>query len=269
VRRSIVGSVAALVLVALVAVEYGSRERARAGPGPRLVRIDLETRPSVIRIATPFLGTNRPRRRAHHRHPRTELLAHVTHPMAIRLRPGAGRVIGTMPVGSRYYHQPIVAWVLRLSKSGRYGKVPVPYSGVNRAGWIDLRGLRLTRSKVRVEAVLSRHLLEVERGSHVLFHATAATGSPATPTPPGRYFVTDRVPFSPGSEYGMFAFGISGIQTHLPPGWTAGDQLAIHGTNEPWSIGRSVSTGCLRVSAFALQRMKPLLRPGTPVVISP
>ncbi len=52
--------------------------------------------------------------------------------------------------------------------------------------------------------------------------APAATGAPSTPTPVGRYFVSDRVPFPAGSTYGTFAFGLSGIQTHLPAGWTGG-----------------------------------------------
>jgi hypothetical protein len=80
--------------------------------------------------------------------------------------------------------------------------------------------------------------------------------------------VTDRVPFARGSYLGSFAFGISGIQPRLPPGWSGGNQLAIHGTNDPSSIGRSVSAGCLRVSEAALARLKPLLRLGTPVVIT-
>jgi lipoprotein-anchoring transpeptidase ErfK/SrfK len=75
------------------------------------------------------------------------------------------------------------------------------------------------------------------------------------------------VPFSPGSSYGSFAFGISGIQPNLPAGWTGGNQLAIHGTNQPWSIGRSASAGCVRVSESTLARLLPLLRYGTPVIV--
>ena len=54
----------------------------------------------------------------------------------------------------------------------------------------------------------------------------------------------------------------------LPAGWSGGNQLAIHGTNDPSSIGTSASAGCLRVSARALERLKSLLRLGTPVVIT-
>src|SRR5205823_9826540 len=125
--------------------------------------------------------------------------------------PGGGPVVGTMPARSRW-SQPIVAWVMRLTHHGRFGEVPVPYVAGRRVGWIDLRGLRLARSTVRVDVELSRHLVEVERRGRVVLRLPAATGSPATPTPAGRYFVTDRVPFPPTSEYGAFAFGISGIQ---------------------------------------------------------
>jgi len=199
---------------------------------------------------------------------RTELRARIGHGLPVTARPGSGRRIGWMPASSLSYHQPILSWVYRRSANGRFGRVSVPYVSPHRRGWIDLRGLRLSRTGVRVDADLSRHLIVVRRRGSVLFRVRAATGAPSTPTPTGRYFVTDRVPFSAGSSYGTFAFGISGIQPRLPAGWTGGDQLAIHGTNEPWSIGRSVSAGCLRVSESALAKLKPLLRLGIPVVIS-
>src|SRR5207249_11728355 len=116
---------------------------------------------------------------------------------------------------------------------------------------------------------LSKHVVVVLRKGRVLYRFHAATGAPNTPTPTGRYFVTDRVPFPRTSSYGSFAFGLSGIQPHLPSGWSGGNQLAIHGTNQPSSIGHSVSAGCLRVSQRALRELKPLLALGTPVVISP
>ena len=118
-----------------------------------------------------------------------------------------------------------------------------------------------------VVADLSDHRIEVRSRDRVLFRADTATGAPASPTPVGHYFVSDRVAFPGGGSLGTFAFGISGIQPHLPAGWSGGNQLAIHGTNDPGSIGRSASAGCLRVSERTLDRLRPLLRLGTPVVI--
>jgi lipoprotein-anchoring transpeptidase ErfK/SrfK len=199
---------------------------------------------------------------------RTELLARIPRQLPIRARPGAGGIVGWMPRSSPSYRQHTHAWILRQTADHRFGLVPVPFVARHRTGWIRLKGISLSRAPVRVEADLSQHLLVVERRGHVLFRTKAATGAPDSPTPTGRYFVSDRVPFAPGSAYGSFVFGLSGIQPHLPAGWNGGTQLAIHGTNEPWAIGRSVSAGCLRVSEGALRRLKPLLKLGTPVVIT-
>ena len=199
--------------------------------------------------------------------PRRHLLAAVEHAMPITARPGEGRTIGEMPAGSRFYGTPHKAWVLEQTDDGRFGRVAVPYSADRRTGWIRLSGLDLSRTAYSVRVDLSEHLITVHRFEETVMRITAATGAPASPTPPGRYFVTDRAPFAPGGYLGSFAFGISGIQPNLPAGWTGGDQLAIHGTNDPGSIGASVSAGCLRVSEAALDRLKPVLGLGTPVTI--
>jgi lipoprotein-anchoring transpeptidase ErfK/SrfK len=174
-----------------------------------------------------------------------------------------------LPKASRYLGTPTWAWVIRRTVDGRFGRVPLAYSGTRRAGWISLRGLERATTPYAVRVDLSRHLLTVTRLGRTVLRFLAATGAPSSPTPPGRYFVTDRVPTDPAGYFGKFAFGISGIQTRLPPGWTGGDQLAIHGTNRPGSIGTSASAGCLRVSAEALDRLVPILRLGTPVIIEP
>lgn len=194
-------------------------------------------------------------------------LVEIEQAVPITARPGGRRVVGTMPAGSRYYGIPTVAWIRELSRDGRHGLVDVPYVARHAIGWIALRGLTRGWTRVSVEADLSEHRITVRRGDEVLFRAPAATGAPASPTPAGRYFVTDRVPFPSGGSLGTFAFGISGIQPNLPSGWSGGDQLAIHGTNDPASIGRSASAGCLRVSEHVLGRLKRLLRLGTPVVV--
>ena len=177
-------------------------------------------------------------------------------------------MVGHLATGSKYYGTPIVAWVLKSSDDGRFGLVTLPWSG-HRTGWIPLKGLARSRSQIVVRASLGRHQITVLRSGRPIFRLRAATGAPASPTPPGRYYVTDRVPFGAGSYLGSFAFGLSGIQPNLPPGWSGGNQLAIHGTDNPSSIGRSASAGCLRVSERGLALLKPLLRLGTPVVIAP
>jgi hypothetical protein len=199
--------------------------------------------------------------------PRRHLIAAIERDMRITARPGGRKVIGRMPAGSRYYGVQHRAWILDRAKNGRFGKVAAPYSGNRGTGWIRLAGLDLSHTAYSVRADLSSHRIKVMRFEKTIMRIPSATGAPGSPTPPGRYFVTDRVPIPGGGSFGTFAFGISGIQTNLPAGWSGGDQLAIHGTNDPGSIGTSASAGCLRVSSKALERLKPLLGFGTPVTI--
>ena len=195
------------------------------------------------------------------------LLVEITHGLSITSSPGGGRTVGYMPATSPQFGFRTYAWVIKRSANGKYGRVPVPYSSRGGTGWIPLRGLHRLHTGITIRADLSRHQITVERLGKVIMRMQAATGAPWSPTPAGRYFVTDRVPFYVGSSYGSFAFGISNYQYDLPSGWHGGSQLAIHGTNDPGSIGHSVSAGCLRVSERSLALLKPLLRLGTPVII--
>jgi hypothetical protein len=175
--------------------------------------------------------------------------------------------VGAVVAASKYYGVPIVLKVDTVNAAGTWGRVELPYVWPRRQGWIRLSGLAREQTFLHVDVDLSEHRVRVFKRDDLLYTVPAAIGSPSSPTPPGHYVVTDRVPFPSGSALGSFAFGISGIQPHLPAGWSGGNQLAIHGTNDPSSIGTSASAGCVRVSEWALERFEPLLRLGTPVVI--
>jgi lipoprotein-anchoring transpeptidase ErfK/SrfK len=263
-RRSFAALLAGLVLLEVLAAgaSPGSIRAAPMAEAPRaagpLAPAPAE-RPLAARLAA---GSNAPRTS-----PTTFLLVRVERAMPVTARPGGRRTIGSLPAASRFYGVPTVAWVRRTSPDGRFGLVDLPYVAEHRSGWIRLRGLARSWTPVRVVADLSERRLLVWRGDRVVLRAPAAIGAPGSPTPTGRYFVTDRIAFPGGGSLGTFAFGISGIQPNLPAGWAGGDQLAIHGTNAPSSIGRAASAGCLRVAERILDRLKPLLRLGTPVVV--
>jgi hypothetical protein len=174
-----------------------------------------------------------------------------------------------MPARSRYLRTPTVAWVMEPSPDGRFGRVRVPFSAAGLTGWIPLDGLRADSTSIKLVADLSRRSLWVLRDGRVEARFATAIGAPATPTPAGLYFVTDLIPVPRGGPYGTFAVGLSGVQEGLPSSWHGGDQLAIHGTNNPASIGRPVSHGCLRVSNTALAVLRSVLTLGTPVIVRP
>jgi lipoprotein-anchoring transpeptidase ErfK/SrfK len=198
------------------------------------------------------------------------LLVHPVSGLVAHRNPwSSAPAVGTLATVSRYYHVPLVLWVEATNAKGTWGRVELPYVYPRRDGWIPLEGLARDQTAVTVTVDLSEREVRVWKNGDLRYHVAGAIGAPSTPTPPGEYVVTDRVPFAASSSYGSFAFGISGIQPHLPPGWSGGDQLAIHGTNEPSSIGTAASAGCIRISAWAIDRFKPLLRFGTPVIVQP
>jgi L,D-transpeptidase-like protein len=235
--------------------------------GPSLAAVDLHDQPYP---PAPNVTSDRPHRTPNGIPVGPQLLVRVPPGgiVAHRAPSRTSRAVGVVQASSKYYGFPITIWIEATNTAGTWGKVQLPYSWPRTKGWIRLAGLPRLRATVVVSVDLSEHTVRVYRSGKLRYRVRAATGAPSSPTPPGHYVVTDRVPFS-GGTLGSFAFGISGIQPRLPSGWSGGDQLAIHGTNQPWLIGRSVSAGCIRVTEWSLDRLKPLLRLGTPVVIEP
>ncbi len=144
-------------------------------------------------------------------------------------------------------------------------QLPVRPNGAT--GWIRASSLRVGAVPMRIEVSISqRRLTLFDRGRRVLT-ATVAVGASATPTPTGRYYVNQRlVPTDTSGPYGPGALGISAFSPVLT-GWAQGGPVAIHGTNEPWSIGHAVSNGCIRLPNATLERVFRLVDAGTPVII--
>jgi hypothetical protein len=145
--------------------------------------------------------------------------------------------------------------------------VELPIGPNGATGWVRADHVERLPVRTRVVVDVSARSLRLYRGARLLVHATVAVGSSATPTPLGRYYVNQRlVPTDPRGPFGPGAIGISAFSPVLT-GWAQGGPVAIHGTNEPWSIGRAVSNGCIRVPNAVLKRLWPLTPAGTPVVI--
>jgi|tagenome__1003787_1003787.scaffolds.fasta_scaffold20888826_1 hypothetical protein len=194
------------------------------------------------------------------------LLVSAPHGATVRSSPGGATVAhltAATPLGA-----PTWLWVLRTTTNRRWGRVVLPLQPNGRTGWINLHGLRTVHTSTWIRASLHDRRIWLMHGSRPLASFPAAIGAVTTPTPAGRYSVTDSLATGdPSGPFGWYAFGLSGHQPHLPPYWSGGDQLAIHGTDDPASIGTAASHGCLRISPQALTRLRPALRLGTPVVI--
>jgi hypothetical protein len=141
--------------------------------------------------------------------------------------------------------------------------------GNDRVAWIEARRAPLVYAgrHVRLEADLSRRELLVYSGDSLRRRLSVAIGAPDTPTPPGEYYVTDKLRGADfGPFYGCCILALSGRQPNLPQGWSGGDRLAIHGSPSP-TWGQAVSNGCFHASQDDLIYLMKAVPLGTPVSV--
>ncbi len=151
--------------------------------------------------------------------------------------------------------------------TSRWYRVQLPIKPNGVTGYVRAASVQMERVRTRIVVDLSARRLTFFRNGRRVLGTTVAVGSQATPTPTGSYYVNQRlVPLDTSGPFGPGAIGISAFSTVLT-GWTQGGPVAIHGTNEPWSIGRAVSNGCVRVDNRVLRRLFAETPAGTPVQI--
>lgn len=190
--------------------------------------------------------------------------------LAVRDRPG-GRVVGR--VGHRTdFGSRTALTVFETRGGGRWIGVATNARPAGKLGWIRVRrgAIDWFRTARSLHVDLSERRLELREGRRVLRRATVGVGRPATPTPTGRFGVTDRLLGSDfGYWYGCCIIAFTGVQPNLPPGWQGGNRIAVHGTSSDATIGAAASAGCLRAGDEVLTRLMTEVPLGTPVHIRP
>src|SRR6478672_8872594 len=130
-----------------------------------------------------------PRHRAQvKRHDDAFTLVEAQNGAVVRSKPN-GRIAGELP-GRTALGTTTWLWAVRISSDGRWARVVLPWKPNGRTGWISLRGRRTVKSRIWIEADVSRRRVNLMRGSRVMRSFVAAVGAPATPTPVGRFSVT-------------------------------------------------------------------------------
>jgi hypothetical protein len=161
------------------------------------------------------------------------------------------------------------SFVVDRSCQTRFLRVQLPMRPNGVTGYVAARDVSLFRVRTRIEIDKSSRWLRLFRRGRRLLEAPIAIGKPSTPTPIGRFYVDQRLVAQHASgPYGPGALGISAFSNVLTD-WTQGGPIGIHGTNEPWSIGRAASNGCIRVHNALVRRLLQLVPAGTPVVVHP
>ncbi len=119
------------------------------------------------------------------------LLARVHAPVPVLARPGGTRV-ATLGATTAFGSARVLS-VLR--RSGHWLRVTTADLQDGQDGWIDENAPGVTISATPVEIVirLAARTLELRRDGHVLRRFTVGVGAPGSPTPTGRFAVTDEL----------------------------------------------------------------------------
>jgi len=158
---------------------------------------------------------------------------------------------------------------LVIQQRGDMYEVLLPVRPSGSRGWVRAAQISLTQHRWRMVVELAAHRLTVFQGGDVVRVETIGVGTAATRTPGGLWFTTELLRPPTEGTYGTFAYGLSGYTGE--PGGPEGiqGQLGLHGTNDPTTLGRDVSLGCIRMSNEAISALATQLPLGVPVDVRP
>jgi hypothetical protein len=181
---------------------------------------------------------------------RGPLAFNVRHRTPLRSSPG-GRVVATITTKTEFKSPRILAVAGR-----RPGWVLVRTSvRKHHVGWLPLKSGHLFSEPRSLVIDLSARTLTVFHRGRPAGRYRVAIGTDATPTPRGKFAITDRLRVRPGTDYGCCILALTAHQPKIAQGWGGGDRVAIHATPAPQTIGQAASLGCLRATNAVMRRL--------------
>jgi lipoprotein-anchoring transpeptidase ErfK/SrfK len=241
----------------------GSSSPARPAPAPRgLVAPDLAEAPAgALPIGRPV-----PLRAD----PDETRWAPVRHAAVARAAPRDGaRAVAPVPARTPEGTTNLVVPVARaVDRRGRlWLRVRLATLPNGLTGWVPRRALG-GYGTVDTRLVVDRRTLRATllRDGRAVLRVPVGVGTAAAPTPPGTFYVRDRLTRYSSPAYGPVAFGTSARSPTLTD-WPAGGYVGIHGTDRPDLLPGRVSHGCIRMRNADVLRLARLMPVGTPLKI--
>lgn len=164
------------------------------------------------------------------------------------------------------YGQPLTFLV--LDQMDNWVKVALPVRPNGSSGWVKLEQVRLKQDPYRLDVDERAHQLRLFKDGELQQTYPIGVGKAETPTPGGIYYLRVLIKTTnPKGDYGPYAYGLNGFSPVLKD-FAGGDGvIGLHGTNEPDSVGKDVSHGCIRLNNADITALAKLLPLGTPVKI--
>ncbi|KYH31578.1 putative L,D-transpeptidase YkuD [Clostridium tepidiprofundi DSM 19306] len=114
---------------------------------------------------------------------------------------------------------------------------------------------RLKKNTYKIIVNTNTKCLHLYKNNNLIKSYPIAIGKPSKPTPKGTFKIINKA-INPGGPFGVRWLGLS------IPGY------GIHGTNNPNSIGKAVSNGCIRMYNKDILELANTVPIGTTVIIT-
>jgi L,D-transpeptidase catalytic domain len=167
-------------------------------------------------------------------------------------------------------HVPHVVYLLRgrINRQGRYWlQVQLPILPNGSSGWIPRETVGAFRTlDTHLVIDRSRFRATLFRRGRPVFHSIVGVGESHWATPPGRFYIRERLTGFSDPIYGALAFGTNARSPVLTD-WPGGGFVGIHGTNQPEILPGRVSHGCIRLRNQDILRLDRLMPIGTPLTV--
>lgn len=159
--------------------------------------------------------------------------------------------------------------MLVREQQGEWARVLLPVRPNGSSGWVKTDQVAISKTDYYILIGLSAHRITAFSGNTVVLDERIGLGAGGTPTPTGLFYIKELLkPPNPAGAYGPYAYGLSAFSNVLFSFGGGPGTVGIHGTNDPSSLGRNVSHGCIRMSNAGVTRLAKMLPLGVPVQIN-
>jgi lipoprotein-anchoring transpeptidase ErfK/SrfK len=197
--------------------------------------------------------------------------AAVLKPAVVRSAPrGSARMVSRLETRTSDETQNVVLVLggIDVTRSTTWYRVRLPILPNNSTGWVPRSALGDLYT-VRTHLYVNRRTLTatLKRNGVPVFKTHVGLGRSAYPTPPGQFYIRDKLTNFDNPVYGPVAFGTSARSPVLTD-WPGGGFVGVHGTNEPSILPGYVSHGCIRMPNEAILKLSQMMPVGTPLTIT-
>jgi hypothetical protein len=200
---------------------------------------------------------------------RCYLVAHAKGKVHVRDSPG-GAIVQTFDRVNvvKKLASFLVSGPMRTWEGSNWVEILYPGRPNGSMGWVASDEVTVSWVSTAVVVRLGAHSLSLYKMGREVASYPVGLGTATDPTPTGDFFVIGVLKLHPGGVYGPWALVTSAFSETLAD-WPYGGVVGIHGTNDPSSVGRNVSHGCIRMNNGDITQVAVAVDLGTPIFIVP